>query len=44
MIRNDIARVEADAIVNPANPRLLQSSGTGCALCQAAEEQKQLEA
>ena len=43
MIRNDIARVEADAIVNPA-PRLLQSSGTGCALCQATGEQKQLEA
>ena len=43
MIRNDIARVEADVIVNPA-PRLLQSSSTGCALCQAAEEQKQLRA
>ena len=40
MIRNDITRVEADAIVNPANPRLLQGSGTGCALCQ----QKQLRA
>ena len=44
MVRNDITRVEADAIVNPANPRLLQGSGTSCAYCQASGEQKQLEA
>ena len=28
MIRNDIAKVAADAIVNPANRNLLQGSGT----------------
>ena len=38
MIRNDITRVEADAIVNPANPALLQGSGTSRAIYQAAGE------
>ena len=28
MIRNDITKVAADAIVNPANRNLLQGSGT----------------
>ena len=28
MIRNDITKVTADAIVNPANRNLLQGSGT----------------
>ena len=28
MIRNDITKVVADAIVNPANRNLLQGSGT----------------
>ena len=40
MIRNDITRVEADAIVNPANPALLQGSGTSRAIYQAAGEAK----
>ena len=30
MIRNDITKVAADAIVNPANRNLLQGSGTSC--------------
>lgn len=38
MIRNDITRVEADAIINPANPALLQGSGTSRAIYQAAGE------
>ena len=29
MIRNDITKVQADAIVNPANTDLLEGSGTG---------------
>jgi len=40
MIRNDIAKVAADAIVNPANRNLLQGSGTSRAIYQAAGEQK----
>lgn len=40
MIRNDITRVEADAIVNPANQELLQGSGTSRAIYQAAGEQE----
>ena len=44
MIRNDITRVEADAIVNPANPRLLQGSGTSCAIFRAAGERELTEA
>ena len=37
MIRNDITKVTADAIVNPANRNLLQGSGTSRAIYQAAE-------
>ena len=40
MIRNDITRVAADAIVNPANRDLLQGSGTSRAIYQAAGEQE----
>lgn len=36
MIRNDITKVAADAIVNPANRNLLQGSGTSRAIYQAA--------
>ena len=38
MIRNDITKVAADAIVNPANRNLLQGSGTSRAIYQAAGE------
>lgn len=40
MLRNDITRVAADAIVNPANRNLLQGSGTSHAIYQAAGEQE----
>ena len=40
MIRNDITKVVADAIVNPANRNLLQGSGTSRAIYQAAGEQE----
>ena len=40
MIRNDITKVTADAIVNPANQNLLQGSGTSRAIYQAAGEQE----
>ena len=40
MIRNDITKVAADAIVNPANRNLLQGSGTSRAIYQAAGEQE----
>ena len=40
MIRNDITKVAADAIVNPANRNLLQGSGTRRAIYQAAGEQE----
>ena len=40
MIRNDITKVAADAIVNPANGNLLQGSGTSRAIYQAAGEQE----
>ena len=36
MLRNDITKVTADAIVNPANRNLLQGSGTSHAIYQAA--------
>ena len=38
MIRNDITKVTADAIVNPANRNLLQGGGTSRAIYQAAGE------
>ena len=40
MVRNDITKVAADAIVNPANRNLLQGSGTSRAIYQAAGEQE----
>ena len=40
MIRNDITKVTADAIVNPANRNLLQGGGTSRAIYQAAGEQE----
>ena len=40
MIRNDITKVTADAIVNPANRNLLQGNGTSRAIYQAAGEQE----
>ena len=40
MIRNDITKVIADAIVNPANRNLLQGSDTSRAIYQAAGEQE----
>ena len=40
MIRNDITKVTADVIVNPANRNLLQGSGTSRAIYQAAGEQE----
>ena len=40
MIRNDITKVTADAIVNPANRNPLQGSGTSRAIYQAAGEQE----
>ena len=40
MIRNDITKVAADAIVNSANRNLLQGSGTSRAIYQAAGEQE----
>ena len=40
MIRNDVTKVTADAIVNPANRNLLQGSGTSRAIYQAAGEQE----
>ena len=40
MIRNDITKVRADAIVNPANEKLLEGSGTSRAIYLAAGEEK----
>ena len=40
MLRNDITKVAADAIVNPANRNLLQGSGTSHAIYQTAGEQE----
>ncbi len=41
MICNDITKVAADAIVNPANRNLLQGSGTSHAIYQAAGSARQ---
>lgn len=40
MIRNDITKMNTDAVVNPANPELLQGSGTSSAIYKAAGERK----
>ncbi len=40
MIRNDITKVQADAIVNPANTELQEGSGTSRAIYLAAGEEK----
>lgn len=40
LLRNDITKVQADAIVNPANRKLLEGSGTSRAIYLAAGEEK----
>ncbi len=40
MVRNDITKVQADALVNPANEQLLEGSGTSRAIYLAAGEEK----
>lgn len=40
MIRDDITRVQAEALVNPANERLLEGSGVSRAIYLAAGEEK----
>ena len=42
IIRNDITKVKADAIVNTANPNVAIGSGTDSAIYQAAGEEKLL--
>src|SRR5574344_121203 len=44
MIRNDITKVKADVIVNPANKKLLEGSGTSKAIYSAAGEQNLIDA
>ena len=44
MIRNDITRVKADGIVNPANEKLQEGAGTSRAVFLAAGEEKLQEA
>lgn len=44
LIRNDITKVEADVIVNPANTRLEQGSGTSRGIYLAAGEEKMTKA
>lgn len=44
MVRNDITKVYADAIVNPANEYLMEGSGTSKAIYQAAGEEKLIKA
>lgn len=38
IIRNDITKVKADAIVNTANPDVAVGRGTDCAIYHAAGE------
>lgn len=40
IIRNDITKVQADGVVNPANEKLLEGSGTSRAIFLAAGERK----
>lgn len=40
VVRNDITRIEADAIVNPANRRLAHGNGTSDAIFQRAGSEK----
>lgn len=42
IIRNDITKVKADAIVNTANPRPVIGSGTDSAIYKAAGEKQLL--
>ena len=44
IIRNDITKVHADAIVNTANPNPAYGGGTDTAIYQAAGEEKLLAA
>ena len=44
IIRNDITKVSADAIVNTANPKPVVGSGTDGAIYKAAGENKLLPA
>lgn len=44
IVRNDIAKAEADAIVNTANPKPVIGSGTDSAIYKAAGEKQLLEA
>lgn len=44
LIRNDITKVYVDAIVNPANTKLQEGSGTSRAIYLAASEKKLKEA
>lgn len=44
MIRNDITKVHADAIVNPSNTELMEGSGTSRGIYQAAGEAELIEA
>ena len=43
IIRNDITKTKADAIVNTANPRPVVGGGTDTAVCQAAGKERLLE-
>ncbi len=42
IIRNDITKVKADAIVNTANPKPIYGSGTDSAIYKAAGEEQLL--
>ncbi len=44
IIRNDITKVEADAIVNTANPKPTYAAGVDKAIYMAAGEEKMLAA